>query len=226
MYTRQHPMGRYKKRNWSSGCLMVFVVIGVGVGILLFRDNPLTPAATVPAEQLMSNIATVNAMMENASSSNEVSNLPPADANFASEPKLFLPDVITGSIIQPVSRTEEGWNIAALQNTVGHLEGTAWLGDSGNTVLAAYYEDALDQPDVFYYLAEISIGDQITIEDGSPENRSVYVVIDVFTTTPDDDSALSDTAAPRLTLIASDSWNPNRENPIDPIVVIAEPLQS
>lgn len=215
-------MGQYKHRQRGGGCLLILVALGIGAGFLLFQDTPFAPEPTTSAGQVMNDLGTLNAVMADASSSG-VGSLTADEQPDVETRRLYLPDAITGSLIEDIPRTNNSWDISRLQNTVGHLEGTAWLGDSGNTILVANYEDALEQPDVFYYLAEIRVGDQIIIEDGSFDNRTVYVVVDVFTTTPDDDSILNDTDAPRLTLIASDSWNTNRDNPIDPIVVVAEP---
>jgi len=216
-------MGNYQKRGCSGGCFLFSLVIGILGGTILFLNNPLTPEPTVPAEQLMNDLATLNAMKAEVSSNSSLFNNNNNDA--LAVRRLYLPDAISGLLIQTVARRGEEWDISDLQqNTVGHLEGTAWLGDRGNTVLVGYYEDDFGQPDAFYALGDIEVGEQIIVEDGSFENRSVYVVVDIFSTTADDRSMVRDVETPRLTLITCDSWNPERNAANDPIIVVAELL--
>ena len=121
-------------------------------------------------------------------------------------------------------RIPGGWDITYLQDLVGHLEGTSWLGDEGNTVLAGHFEDQLGNPGPFRYLYSAEIGDTITIEDNRTGDIVIYEVTEVFTTAPDNIEVLRHSTTPKLTLITCDSWDPSRETYAERVVVIAEPI--
>jgi LPXTG-site transpeptidase (sortase) family protein len=69
------------------------------------------------------------------------------------------------------------WDTNGLQNNVGHLEGTSWFGEAGNTVLAGHSELAARQPSVFVSLNQVKTGDVIVIdENGSQKQYAVTSV--------------------------------------------------
>lgn len=158
-----------------------------------------------------------------ASVTNTQAPTPDLNAELATERKIFFPNASAAGRIVTARRVPGGWDITYLQDLVGHLEGTPWLGE-GNTVLAGHFEDELGRPGPFRYLYEAKEGDRILIQDGKDAVLQVYVVTVVTRTTPDDLEVLRNTDDTRLTLITCDSWNPERSGYDDRLVVIAEPL--
>lgn len=148
---------------------------------------------------------------------------PDLNAELATERKIFFPNASTAGRIVTARRVAGGWDITYLQDLVGHLEGTPWLGQ-GNTVLAGHFEDALGRPGPFRYLYEAQIGDRILIQDGKDAPLQVYIVTVVARTTPDDLEVLRNTDTARVTLITCDNWNPDRYGYDERLVVVAEPL--
>ncbi|KAB2856639.1 MAG: class F sortase [Anaerolineae bacterium] len=130
-------------------------------------------------------------------------------------------DVFKEGVIVEVPRVPGGWDVQNLQSLVGHLEGTAWFGDSGNTVLAGHFEDEVGRPGPFRYLYEAQVGDRIIIQS---ETMMVYEVQQVFSTAPDDLEVLRHTDAPRLTLITCDTWSYETKRYEERLVVVAVPL--
>lgn len=95
------------------------------------------------------------------------------------------------------------WDTNGLQNNVGHLEGTSWFGEAGNTVLAGHSELAARQPSVFVSLNQVKTGDVIVIdENGSQKQYAVTSVSQVDTT---DLAPVYPTSDERLTLITCDT---------------------
>lgn len=94
---------------------------------------------------------------------------------------------------------EVTWDTSGLTTQVGHLEGMAWFGQSGNIVLGGHSELANRVPTVFYDLEEVAVGDEVIITQGSTTWR--YVVTDTFEVSYRDLSILYPTTTERLTII-------------------------
>jgi LPXTG-site transpeptidase (sortase) family protein len=139
--------------------------------------------------------------------------------------RIIFPNANTAGEIVSVSRVPGGWDVSNLQKLVGHLEGTAWLDQSGNIVLAGHFEDEVGEPGPFRYLYFAEVGDLILVQDGE-DTEYVFEVRDVFRTEPDDLEVLRSTPEKRLTLITCDSWDPNRESYQERLVVIAYPVNT
>ncbi len=231
----KHPMAKYGRSKSRFGCLFVFLLIGlvVGVGVFVWSRRP-SPETDKLQEAL-------EALEREAANLNDVSTEPPApativatitppptpdiSAELAAERKIFFPNAGTVGRIVTVPRIPGGWDVTYLQDLVGHLEGTSWLGETGNTVLAGHFEDEVGDPGPFRYLYHAEVGDRIMVQDGGESQFLVYQVTEVFTTSPTDLEVLRNTLSPRLTLITCDAWNPDRDTYEERLVVIAEPIQ-
>ncbi len=150
---------------------------------------------------------------------------PNLGVDLATGRRIIFPHAGTVGRIVTAQRIPGGWDITYLQDLVGHLEGTPWIGE-GNTVLAGHFEDQIGNPGPFRYLYEAEVGDRIMVQDGEDAPMEIYQVTEVFTTEPDDIEVLRNTDTPRLTLITCDDWNQNRQTYDERRVVIAEPLTS
>lgn len=234
MGTYQHPMGKRNRGRGGLGCLLLLGVIGLSVGGLVFAITTLFRSDDEPINTAMDDFATAQAIINRVTGEPLPSSIPPGEPTLFPTPDLsnqagqekhiYFPQAETVGRIVTAVRIPGGWDITYLQDLVGHLEGTSWLGDSGNTVLAGHFEDQVGVPGPFRYLYAAEIGDEIIIEDKATDTIIVYEVTDVFTTSPDDLEVLRHTESPRLTLITCDNWNPNRETYTERVVVVAEPV--
>ncbi len=189
---------------WVMG---IGAVIGIGLFIMNgWPDQPTTNVADVPtttppvyATLLPQSLPTISPIINT----------------------ILFPGVASAGVIVEVPRVPGGWDVQNLQSLVGHLEGTAWFGDSGNTVLAGHFEDEIGRPGPFRYLYEAQVGDRIIIQSAT---MMVYEVQQVFSTAPDDLEVLRHTDAPHLTLITCDAWSYETKRYEERLVVVAVPL--
>ncbi len=87
----------------------------------------------------------------------------------------------------------EGTDELTLDRAVGHIPGTAPLGESGNTGIAGHRDG------FFRGLKDIHVGE--TIDVYTQGGRSRYAVDEIETVSPDDVSVLAPRAKPSLTLV-------------------------
>lgn len=123
------------------------------------------------------------------------------------------------------ARTTESWETRYLGDSVGHLEGTAWIDDpQGNVVLAGHVTDYLGRPGPFAYVFEALPGDEITISEG--DRQVNYRVTRVERADPEDVGYVAQDGTPRLTLITCDEWDYQTQTYASRLVLIAEPVTS
>lgn len=228
-----HPMGGKHRSISRTGCLFSFLLSAVLGGLLLFLFNPFNTDSGA-LDNAIADLETAEALLNrNTFDPNDPANdiieptlfpTPDLRTERGIERRIYFPHANTVGQIVTAIRVPGGWDITYLQNLVGHLEGTSWLGDSGNTVLAGHFEDQLGNPGPFRYLYNAEIGDEIIIEDRSTGEVIIYGVTEVFTTAPNDLEVLRHTENPRITLITCDNWNPDRETYTERVVVVAEPI--
>jgi sortase A len=87
----------------------------------------------------------------------------------------------------------EGTDDLTLNRGAGRIAGTAPLGTSGNTGVAAHRDG------FFRGLKDVRTGDQITLE--TPQGRFFYAIDEIKIVNPDDVSVLQPRARPSLTLV-------------------------
>ena len=112
------------------------------------------------------------------------------------------------------------WDVSQLGPNVGHLQGTAWLRDVGNVVLAGHVEMADGRKGIFSDLDELQIGDSISLTQGGEEHT--YQVTQKFSTTPDDLTVMYPSDNHRLTLITCAAYDFLANSYEERFVVIAE----
>lgn len=236
----QHPMQRYMDRSSPRfGCFVLLVLFGLSGGIFFYlwdtRPTSKVREGSHAIAMLETSAALINgtptpSLQRAAPEVPESITLVPTPENLveqlADERRIIFPSAGTSGRIVTVQRIPGGWDVAYLQDLVGHLEGTSWLGDSGNTVLAGHFEDQIGRPGPFRYLYNAKVGDTIIIQDGKGAPLLTYQVVEVFRTDPDDLEILRHSSTPRLTLITCDSWDQNAFTYAERLVVIAEPLQA
>jgi len=96
-----------------------------------------------------------------------VTNLPnqPADKTYASFSDLWLeiPSLTLSTPIVGVPLTTDGWDVTWLDKDAGWLNGTAFPGWAGNSVITAHVWDAYNQPGPFHKLKALKYGDYVKI---------------------------------------------------------------
>ena len=95
------------------------------------------------------------------------------------------------------------WDTRQLLNNVGYLTGTGWFGQNRNVVLGGHAETIDRQPNTFYNLNLLQVGDVIHVHtDGTVYN---YVVYSLEWVAPTDLNSVLPTGHDQLTLITCDT---------------------
>ncbi len=114
------------------------------------------------------------------------------------------------------------WHIGPYESRVGHLQGTPWLGEGGNTVLAGHALYPNGVPGVFNRLDELSPGDLIIVREGRQHYYYTVSYMQVILAT---DTRVVYEPGHRLTLITcSGDYDPRTRDYEERVVIIAEPV--
>lgn len=133
---------------------------------------------------------------------------------------IFIPTAGVWSNVIQAYLDNGNWDISNLRSNAGHLEGTAWVDQPGNTVISGHVELANGRSGVFGALEDIVVGDVITvISEGLEYN---YVVIETYHTVPTDLAPLRPTTDSRLTLITCNSYDIVTNAYRERLIVVAE----
>lgn len=116
------------------------------------------------------------------------------------------------------------WDVSELSMNVGHFEYLPWFGEGGNVVLGGHSTDVQQNPDAFYLLDSVSVGDEIIVYANNTEYR--YQVTRLFEVNYDDISVLYRTEEHQLTLITCDvdSYDDNAGSYARRTIVVAHPM--
>ncbi|NJL94739.1 MAG: sortase [Anaerolineae bacterium] len=141
-------------------------------------------------------------------------------SNPASFPRILAPGAQLDGIVVTSYLRDAGWEIRHLDDRVGHLEGTAWLGSGSNIVLAGHVELVDGRVGAFGQLDKMVVGDEIVLTEQGREYR--YRVTEIREVEPTDLSVVYPTATERLTLITCGDYDFLSDSYQVRIVVIAE----
>lgn len=117
----------------------------------------------------------------------------------AQAPVLLIPAAQVYADVTEVYLTHDGWDVAALGQKVGYLEGTARPGSERHVILVGHVELRDGTPGVFARLDELTLGDIVILYTGGREIR--YTVTQVFETNADNLNVISELNDQLLTLI-------------------------
>jgi len=119
-----------------------------------------------------------------------------------SAPTLMIPSVGMQVGITTFPLDGVSWAIDPWESSAGHLQGTAWVTGNGNMAIGGHslYPDG--RAGSFNSLYNVSIGDEIFVQDGDFVRR--YVVNDIRVVAYTDISVVYPTAHSRVTLITCD----------------------
>lgn len=133
---------------------------------------------------------------------------------------LLIPSLGLESQLEQAPIVGRQWDVTKLRENVAHLEGTAYPGEPGNTVLAGH----ITIPDAgwgpFQELETLEIGHLVFIRIGETETYT-YEVVDEFVVPGTAIEIAYPTEDERLTLITCTGWNGDLETYTDRFVVVA-----
>jgi len=131
----------------------------------------------------------------------------PSDLSYKNlgEVWLEIPVLEINASIVGVSTGDQGWDLTWLWDHVGYLEGTAYPSWPGNTALTAHVVLPNGLPGPFTDLGKLAWADRIVLHANGLQY--VYHVTYVWSTHPNDLSALSHEETDWLTLITCDAYD-------------------
>ncbi|PJF28207.1 MAG: hypothetical protein CUN52_13465 [Phototrophicales bacterium] len=213
----------YRRRsNTSFRSLLTLILLGIigGISFLIYdglRTSTIT--STSPRIQPTDNPTRVVAQV-----ATDIS-LPTSTPTAAPVPdtlSLLIPSLAINAPVIDVYLVDGIWDISVLGSNVGHLQGTARVGEAGNVVLSGHVELRDGTKGVFGFLDQANIGDRIIVRRGNIQYQ--YVVTDVYVTTPDDLTPVYPTSTPRLTLITCGNYDFFSNQYLERTIVVAEPI--
>ncbi len=114
------------------------------------------------------------------------------------------------------------WHINPYERAVGHLEGTPWLGEGGNTVLGGHARYPNGVRAVFGRLHSLEPGALIILH--TPEGRHYFTVRHMEVVLPSD-VRVAYNEEHRLTLITcSGDYDPRTRDYSERVAILADPL--
>ncbi|MGB7341953.1 MAG: sortase [Phototrophicaceae bacterium] len=134
--------------------------------------------------------------------------------------KIFIPTANIWSDVIQAYLAGGNWDITNLRSNAGHLEGTAWVNQPGNTVISGHVELSSGLPGIFSRLTDLQIGD--TIQIFSEGIEYTYTVTESYYTIPTDLEPLMPTINDRLTLITCNSYDIVTNAYQERLIIVAE----
>mgnify|MGYP002336116202 CR=1 FL=1 len=114
----------------------------------------------------------------------------------------------------------ESWDVKSLGQNAGHLQGTAWFGETGNIVLAGHVELPDGRAGIFADIDEMNLGDPVIMRLNEAQRR--YSITSIRKVAPDDLSVFYPTEDDQLTLITCDAYDFLQNSYQERLVVVAE----
>ncbi len=120
--------------------------------------------------------------------------------------RIVIPALGMDAPVQLAPIVGETWDVSALEQSVGHLEGTISPGEAGNIVLAGHVTLAPDgRAGPFYRLGSLQPGDVVTVYRGG--EAFLYQIDGLATVAPTDVQVAYPTRNARLTLITCQDYD-------------------
>lgn len=211
----------HRKQNNALSGLFQTMVLGIVVGLIFFfLDNgqPTQVSAVDRVEEIPA-AETPPPQAASTSAPQQPAAVVTPEAPLA-RTTVFIPTVGVHSSIIEAYLDGTSWDVTHLGTNAGHLQGTAWLDQPGNIVLAGHIELSDGRRGIFARIGEVSIGDPIILQQGDDERH--YIVRAVERTTPDDLSVLYPSNDDQLTLITCNAYDFFQDAYLERTVVIAE----
>ncbi len=218
----------YRRQSAFSGRrLLTLILLGMvgGIAFLIYDGSriPASPLAVIntPTPQPTTEVVVADSSPEptNIQSSPIVTSTPIQAPQTVS---IIIPSLAINAPIIDVYLVDGIWDVSVLGGNVGHLQGTARVGQEGNVVLSGHVELRDGAMGVFGLLNQASIGDRVILREGDRQRQ--YVITDVYITTPNDLTPVYPTTSSRLTLITCGSYDFFRNQYLERTIVVAEPI--
>jgi sortase A len=135
--------------------------------------------------------------------------------------RITIPAIgVDGPVLEMRIGSDGLWDADSIVGEVGHLQGTPWPGEGGNSVLAAHVTVPEGAYGPFKDLDTLSPGQRISIwmRDGTLYEYAVDERKVVLATAIE---VIAPTEEPTLTLITCTGWDENQETYLERIVVTA-----
>lgn len=162
--------------------------------------TPITPEAVQKARQIELPAGSVNSTTQEGI------------ANRLVIPKINLDAPV---ILSPIEN--QTWKVDHLDQSVGHLEGTAPPGSSSNLVLAAHVTLSSGVYGPFAGLSQLSVGDTVFVYDG--DQVFEYVIDDAQTVDRTAVEVTYPSQTGQITLITCSNWNSSQGHYTERLVV-------
>jgi LPXTG-site transpeptidase (sortase) family protein len=211
---------KYRRSGGFSGVtLAVCLGFVIGVGYLIYDHWSRTPEPQLNLAQVQPASATPPSLAATV--------VPTAQPEQAQAPReitdgarFFAPTAgISTQVIQSYLNGQS-WDISDLGEYAGHLQGTAWMNEPGNIVLAGHVERADGRKGIFASITDLKIGDPLILSQGVEER--IYQVSQILTVEPDDLSTLYPMKTDRLTLVTCTDYDFLQDVYHQRLVVIAD----
>lgn len=148
---------------------------------------------------------------------------PPDQPGGISRPeRITIPAIgVDGPVLQMRLGPDGNWDADSIVGEVGHLQGTPWPGEEGNTVLAAHVTVPEGAYGPFKDLEAMEPGQLITIW---ARDRTIYRyrVTEKQTVLATAVEVLAPTETQTLTLITCSGWDGDQQTYLERVVVTAE----
>lgn len=189
----------YRTRRTSGITLAIWLGIVIGLGYLVYEGGstlrdapPPTPTQATPE---------VLPTQTDAPTASPTS----APREITDGARFYAPTAgISTRVIQSYL-TGESWDIRDLGMYAGHLQGTAWMNEVGNIVLAGHVEMGDGRRGIFATIPELQIGDPLYLTQGDEER--IYTVTEIRQVPPDDLTVIYPAFDDRLTLITCTDYD-------------------
>jgi LPXTG-site transpeptidase (sortase) family protein len=118
--------------------------------------------------------------------------------------RLVIPSLNIDAPVVEVPLVDGRWDVSIIEHEIGHLEGTARVGQKGNMVLAGHVT-LRSGGGPFLHLYKLQPGDIAVVYAGS--ERFEYRVMDKKQVSPEDLSVVQPSLEPTLSLLTCSEWD-------------------
>ncbi len=213
-------MMQKKETTLRQRIIIISTLLGIGllVGVIIGFSQFIVPTSSPEIdEEAVDTLPTLAAADEIPPTPQTQTPLRPDGSPY---PSLYIPQAnISEYIIESLLRPE-GWQVDHLGDRIGHLQGTSWVNEGGNVVLAGHIEDRDGNPSIFANIGDLEIGTLLTINDNNAAHS--YRVTDVRIVDATDLSVVYPQGRETLTLITCTGYDFFSDTYQERIVVSAE----
>lgn len=133
--------------------IIIFVVIGIGLGLAAFRLSPQQPLRN---NQIISRVV------------NSTPTVPPQNEQIVKPQSLVIPKLNVTTTVEEVGEDSEGkMDVPKGVYNVGWYNLGFKPGEKGAAVMAGHLDTVTGAPAVFYYLEQLQVGDQVIVTGGN-----------------------------------------------------------